>query len=67
VAKVITLLALLAVLATGCLSTRHIEQTRVVRAGPPTTAGEPQYLDQASYKERAWVGPWLTMPDKARP
>lgn len=45
----------------GCMCTNYVEQSRVVRADCNESS------DTCCLKQRSWLGPWLCMPDKARP
>jgi hypothetical protein len=62
----LTAASVLGMCLTGCMTTRHVEQSRVVTTGVDPHAGV-VYSDQATYAERNWHGPWVVQPDRVRP
>jgi hypothetical protein len=50
----------------GCMSTRHVESSRVVTAGLDTSG---PYTTPCQFNQdaRSWHGPWVCQPERARP
>jgi len=57
---------LLGLVLGGCLSTRHVEHSRVVTTGIGPN-GCLSYTNEATHNERCWKGPWPAQPERARP
>ena len=50
----------------GCMTTRRVEQNRVVNVGFDS-GGNYCCTNQASENVRLWRGPWIVQPDRVRP
>ncbi len=57
---------LLLLALSGCMSTRCVEQSRIITTGVGPD-GCLSWTREASQTERCWKGPWLAQPEQIRP
>jgi hypothetical protein len=64
--RTVLLTALLGCGLCGCMTTQHVEQSRVVSTGVDTS-GHYSCSSNCSQDVRQWHGPWFAQPESARP